>query len=86
MQLARIPQEITLKDIVEAFEGPLMLSECIPGDDFCPFEDACNVRPRWTRLQEVILDELASTSFLDLAEETKAKRSIPPTNILPLSA
>ncbi|MBT3314200.1 MAG: Rrf2 family transcriptional regulator [Anaerolineae bacterium] len=86
LQLARIPQEITLKDIVEAFEGPLMLSECIPGDDFCPFEDACNVRPRWTRLQEVILDELASTSFLDLAEETKAKRSIPPTNILPLSA
>ncbi|MCP4140049.1 MAG: Rrf2 family transcriptional regulator [Chloroflexi bacterium] len=86
LQLARESQDITLKDIVEAFEGPLVLSECIPGDDFCPFEDACFVRPRWTRLQQVILDELDSTSFLDLAEEIKTKRGIPPTNILPLSA
>ena len=85
LQLARPSEKITLKDIVEAFEGPLVLSECIPGDDFCPFEDTCHVRPRWSRLQKVILDELASTSFQDLAEETNADRKIPPTDILPLS-
>ncbi|MBT3323421.1 MAG: Rrf2 family transcriptional regulator [Anaerolineae bacterium] len=79
LELSRIPEKITLRDVVEAFEGPLMLSECIPGDNFCPFEVACSVRPRWTRLQEVILEELASTNFLELAEETKAKRSHPST-------
>ena len=70
-----MPEEITLRDVVEAFEGPLMLSECIPGDEFCPFEKSCSVRPRWTRLQNVILEELASTNFLELAEETKAKHT-----------
>ena len=75
VELARTPEKINLRDVVEAFEGPLMLSECIPGDEFCPFETACSIRPRWTRLQNVILKELASSNFLELAEEIKAKRS-----------
>ncbi len=73
LQLARVPEKITLRDIVEAFEGPLMISECIPGDEFCPFEESCHVRPRWARLQDVILKELSSTNFLDLAKEANAE-------------
>ena len=73
LQLASIPEKITLRDVVEAFEGPLQLSECIDGNDFCPFEETCVIRPRWTRLQDVILKELASTTFLDLAKEANAK-------------
>src|SRR5215203_7078344 len=31
--------QITLKDVVEAFEGPILLSECMQakGEDDCPF-------------------------------------------------
>ena len=79
LELAHAPEKITLRDVVEAFEGPLQLSECIEGNDFCPFESACVVRPRWGRLQNVILEELASTNFLDLAKEANAKN--PPISL-----
>ena len=69
LRLMRPPEEITLREIVEAIEGPVMISECIPGEDFCPFEDHCPVRRRWARLQTVILKELSSTTFADLAKE-----------------
>lgn len=75
LQLARVPEKITLRDLVEAFEGPLMLSECLLGDDFCPFEDNCMVQTRWRRLQNVILIELESTTFSDLVKEEEAKKS-----------
>ena len=83
LQLAKTPEKITLRDVVEAFEGPLMLSECISDDDFCPFEEHCHVRPRWERLQNVILKELESTTFLDLAkEEVKEKTPISIDNLV----
>jgi len=69
LQLMRKPEEITLRDVLESIEGPMMISECIPGEDFCPFESHCPVRRRWARLQSVILQELSRTTFADLAKE-----------------
>ncbi len=85
LQLARSPETITLRDIVESFEGPVELSECIAGDDFCPFEKSCHVRPRWARLQKVILDELESTNFQALANEIKGKDKALIQDILPVA-
>ena len=79
LQLADTADNITLRDVVEAFEGPLMLSECIDGHEFCPFEQSCAVRPHWGRLQNVILKELESTTFLDLAKEANAEN--PPISL-----
>jgi Rrf2 family protein len=78
LQLSRQPEKITLRDVVEAFEGPLLLSECMLNEDFCPFEKACSVRIRWARLQKVILTELTATTFLDLAKEAKTKPNSSP--------
>jgi len=72
LELAHAPEKITLRDVVEAFEGPLLLSECMLDNDFCPFEANCVIRTRWARLQNVILEELALTTFLDLAKEANA--------------
>lgn len=69
VQLTRPPEEITLRDVLEIIEGPVMISECLPGEDFCPFESSCPVRRRWARLQSVILKELSSTTFAELAKE-----------------
>ena len=69
IQLARPANQITLQDIVAAMDGPLCISDCIsiPGD--CPLGSACPVRKRWGRLQTALLNELARTSLLDLAQE-----------------
>lgn len=64
--------QITLKDIVEAFEGPILLSQClqVKGEDDCPFQSNCPVRPKWGRVQIAMLREMASITFEDLAQES----------------
>jgi Rrf2 family protein len=73
LQLARPPAAITLKDVVEAFEGPMLLSECMQDkkEDDCPFQNNCRVRTKWGRVQAAMLREMASINFEDLADEAK---------------
>ena len=71
LMLPRSASQITLKDIVEAFEGPILLSECLQakGEDDCPFRSNCPVRSKWGRVQVAMLREMASISFEDLVQE-----------------
>jgi Rrf2 family transcriptional regulator, iron-sulfur cluster assembly transcription factor len=59
--LARPPERITLREIVEAIEGPIMPNKCLMGEGVCSFQKTCPVHPVWRRLQAVtkgILDEV----------------------------
>jgi len=71
LMLPRPASQITLKDIVEAFEGPILLSECLQakGEDDCPFRTNCPVRSKWGRVQVAMLREMASITFEDLVQE-----------------
>ncbi len=71
LTLSRPAAQITLRDVVEAFEGPVLLSRClqVTGDDDCPFQMTCPVRTKWGRVQLAMLREMASISFADLAQE-----------------
>ena len=72
LMLPRPASKITLKDVVVAFEGPLLLSACleVTNEDDCPFQANCPVRPKWGRVQMAMLREMASITFEDLAKET----------------
>jgi Rrf2 family protein len=63
--------QITLRDVVEAFEGPILLSECLQakGEDDCPFRFNCPVSPKWGRVQVAMLREMAAITFESLAQE-----------------
>ena len=71
IQLARPSAQITLKDVVESFEGPVLLSECmlVSDENDCPFQKHCHVRTKWGRVQVAMLREMASINFEDLANE-----------------
>src|SRR5512138_2847212 len=71
LMLPRPASQITLKDVVEAFEGPVLLSACleVKGEDDCPFQAVCPVRPKWGRVQIAMMREMASITFEDLAKE-----------------
>jgi Rrf2 family protein len=74
LQLPRPASQITLRDVVEAFEGPVLLSECMQakGEDDCPFLTNCPVRTKWGRVQVAMLREMAAISFADLALEAQS--------------
>jgi len=71
LMLPRPADRISLKDVVEAFEGPILLSECmqVKGEDDCPFRSNCPVRSKWGRVQVAMMREMASISFEDLVQE-----------------
>jgi len=71
LSLPRPASTITLRDVVEAFEGPILLSEClqVKGEDDCPFQSNCPVRSKWGRVQVAMMREMASITFEDLAQE-----------------
>jgi Rrf2 family protein len=71
LQLPRPARELTIKDVVEAFEGPILLSECMQarGEEDCPFRVNCPVRTKWGRVQAAMLYEMASITFEELANE-----------------
>jgi Rrf2 family protein len=71
LMLPRPASQITLKDVVEAFEGPILLSEClqVKGEDDCPFQSTCPVRSKWGRVQVAMLREMAAITFEGLAQE-----------------
>ena len=71
LMLSRPAVQITLKDIVEAFEGPILLSQCMQarGETDCPFQSNCPVRTKWGRIQVAMLREMAAITFEDLAQE-----------------
>ncbi len=74
LMLPRPAEQITLKDVVEAFEGPILLSACLQakGEEDCPFRATCPVRTKWGRVQVAMLREMASINFNDLAKESLA--------------
>ena len=71
LMLPRPASQITLRDVVEAFEGPILLSQCLQakGEDDCPFRSNCPVRSKWGRVQVAMLREMASITFEDLVQE-----------------
>jgi len=72
LRLARPAAAITLADIVEAVEGPIVLTSCVDeGKHDCTLEDACAVRPHWTGVNEALRGALANVPLTQLAENVR---------------
>ncbi len=70
IQLAKPAADLNVLQVLEFFEGPIHVSECVNGKVVCPFEDRCPVRRQFTRLDGVIRRALAEVNFASLAAET----------------
>lgn len=67
VNLGREPGEITLLDVVEAIDGPILLNECVGDPKNCPFDGECPVHPIWKETQEQLVKRLRETTFATLA-------------------
>ena len=67
--LAKMPDEITLLDVVEAIDGPIALNECVNDQDGCTFGEDCPLRPIWCDAQEDLVKRLRATNFAQFAAE-----------------
>ena len=70
--MAREPKDVTLLEVIEAIDGPIILNECVGENSICPFEEDCPVRPVWCEAQEELVGRLKNTNFQQLLEQSKA--------------
>ena len=71
--LARHPSEITLVEVVEAVEGPLVIVECVKAPDVCTRSATCVTRDVWCEVASTIQGVLASITLDTMVSRHRAK-------------
>jgi Rrf2 family protein len=66
--LARGPERITLKDVVEAIDGSLPLYSCLKVKRKCPSEERCPVSDAFEEARRRMAEVLDATTVSDLAQ------------------
>lgn len=67
--LGRPSDKITMLEVVEAVEGPIIPNRCVVSPGECARDAFCNVHPVWKRVQDKVRDVLAGVTLKDLANK-----------------
>lgn len=79
-RLSRPPQEITLREVVEAMEGPFEVTRCIMEDRACGDGRPCAMHEAWEEGQEAILDYLGAQTLSEFVSRTASQAGLPEDN------
>lgn len=71
--LALAPHKITLRDAVEAAEGPFDVTRCIMEERACGTGRPCAMHDAWLEGQNAILEYLESQTLDEFVEETVSR-------------
>ena len=67
--LARLPQAISVADLVIAVDGPIALADCLrdASGSVCDLEEFCAVRGPWQKVSDAIRVALEEVTLADIA-------------------
>jgi Rrf2 family protein len=65
--LGRAADKITLLEVVEAVEGPIIPNRCVVNKGDCPRDATCNVHPVWVDVQSQVRVILGKVTLQELA-------------------
>ena len=64
--LARKPEEISVLEVVEAIDGPIVINDCTISPSSCPFGEDCPLQPIWCDAQSQLVEKLRTTTFASI--------------------
>ncbi len=64
--LARDPEEISFKEVMEAVEGPIALNVCVGDPHACAVSTTCGMQHIWAEGQRRLIDYFAATKVASL--------------------
>ena len=79
-RLERHPEEITLKDAVEALEGPFDVTHCILEQRACGEGAPCAMHHAWEEGQQAILDYLEAQTLSEFLSKTVSQLDLKTSN------
>ncbi len=71
MRLKVDPAQITIRQIVEAAQGPLVMNDCTAPGGVCGRVSQCCYHPIWAGAQAVLASYLDSVTLADVVQGTK---------------
>src|SRR5919108_4895587 len=67
--LAKAAETISIKDVYETVERPLVLMECLErGADYCSYCAVCSQKSGWAKAQQVLANFLAGVTIAQIAD------------------
>ena len=70
--LARPAGQITMRDVIEAVDGPISVNLCTLDPEDCQRSGDCEVHKAWLRAQEQLMDVLGGVTLQSLAPQPVA--------------
>ncbi|MBE6469078.1 MAG: Rrf2 family transcriptional regulator [Coriobacteriaceae bacterium] len=71
MRLKVDAKTITLREVVEAVQGPIVTNSCAAADGVCPRAGNCCYHPIWVGTQELLRNYLDSVTLYDVVHGVK---------------
>lgn len=67
VELLRDPMGITLREVIELFDGPIGITRCLMNDEPCHNQVGCSLRGIWAKAQKSLIEVLESVTIYDLS-------------------
>ncbi|MBD3304842.1 Rrf2 family transcriptional regulator [candidate division KSB3 bacterium] len=74
--LARSPEHISLKDIIEVIEGKVYLVNCLLNPSQCERSTSCPISPIWLAIQNMVVEVIASITIDDIIHDEKKQEML----------
>ena len=71
--LARLPEEVSMAEVISALEGPIAITECIDEHSGCTHAPFCGVQGRWHRINTALREALEGITLAEMAEQKPPK-------------
>lgn len=69
--LTRLPEEISMADVIRILEGPIAITECVDDGGDCAHQSICPVRGHWQKINEAVRGALDGLSLAEMAPGPK---------------
>lgn len=83
LSLARPAENINLRHILEAVEGPVCLNVCLLRPGECPRDRWCPAHTFWGELQTIVVQKLEEKTLAMLVQDSRALQDQPRRQIIP---
>ena len=84
--LSKSPTDISVAEVIEAMEGPIVLTECASDDCGCEFEPSCAVGKPWQKINRAVNNVLQNISLSDMTVKDESQNLLKLTDIKEMSS
>lgn len=89
MRLLADPRRTTIRAVIEALQGPILLSNCDHAgvdDGPCPFIESCHFNPVWCEAQRMLVRYFGSITIYEVVCEHKHPIMAPGTSFVTIAS